>query len=77
MMFDEVFENGPVRMWRLEKGVNRFRFQTSSPVAIRRMRQRETFNLVGEQINGPLRLFDADLYDLKSAKRTLYSIAKG
>ena len=73
----QVFSNGPVKMWRIEKGVNRFRFQTTNPVAVRRMRQRQSFQLFGEQLNGPLRIFDASLYDLKSAKRALNAIAKG
>jgi hypothetical protein len=74
-MFDDIFTEGPVMMWRIEKGVNRFRFQTSDRIAIRRMRQREKFTLFAEQINGPLRIFDTELYDLKSAKRALKAIA--
>ncbi len=76
-MLDCIFEIGPVKMWRIEKGVDRFRFQSSDPIAIRRMRQRKNFFLFGDQVNGPMRIFDAMLYDLKSAKRALKSIAAG
>ncbi|RJQ76191.1 MAG: hypothetical protein C4519_14860 [Desulfobacteraceae bacterium] len=76
-MFDDIHTAGPVKMWQPEKGVNVFRFQSSHPVAVRRMRQREGFALFGWQVNGPLRIFDTHLYDRKSAKRALLSIAAG
>ena len=76
-MKNQVFTNGQTRMWRLYYGKNIFRFQSTFDLAIKRMRQRQGFNLSGWQTNGLMRLFDAELYDQKSAKRALEGLSKG
>jgi len=76
-MQGDDYSYGPVKMWRVMKGENVFRFQSDHPIAIRRMRQRQDWNLFAWQVNGPLCIYDAHLHDLKSAKRTIKSLAKG